>query len=83
VKVRKTDAVPGVYLYAARMEVMGGILLALFAGYALAMFRRTTADHKRARSGEREMRSKQWNHGATAVLAIGLLVFFLYVLVRQ
>lgn len=61
---------------------MGAILLALLAGYAVAMFRRTTADHRRARSGERELRTKQWNDGATAVLAIGVLVVFLYVLVQ-
>jgi hypothetical protein len=81
--MRKPGAIVGANLYAARMEVMGGILLALFAGYAVAMFRRTTADHRRARNGEREMRSKQWNDGATAVLAIGLLVMFLYIVIQQ
>lgn len=59
------------------------VLLALFAGYTYAVFKRTSADLKASKAGARRLASKRWSDLATMVPFIVLLILILRVYVED
>jgi hypothetical protein len=59
------------------------ILLAALAGYAYAIFRRTSRDHKAAKAATRTLGSKKWSDLAALAPVVVLLVLLLRVLVEE